>query len=74
MKPRWHRVSGTIYDQGDQRAETVSVFYDYNLLNWFFGFPLDCDESWYDLHIGVGPIGVSFVFWRRYVAVLHPGD
>ena len=71
MKPRWHRAAGAIFDRGDSREETLSVFYDYNLLNWFFGFSFERDECWYDFHVGVGPIGVSFTFWRRYVAVLH---
>lgn len=70
MKTRWHRAAGSLFDRGDAREGTLSVFWDYNLMNWFFGFSFDIDDCWYDLNIGAGPVGLSFTYWRRHVYLL----
>lgn len=69
MKPTWTRVSTTIYGDSHDPG-TVSIFFDYDLRCWLFGVSSDLDPSWYDFKISIGPIGLSFMYWRTYVALL----
>ena len=71
MKTRWNRASITL--AGDnQEAGSVSVFFDYDLRCWLFGLSFDVDDSWYDMKVSFGPIGLSFTYWRRYVFLFDP--
>ena len=66
----WHRAEFTLRDSGDDREGTVSAYLRYDLCVWTFGLRFEPDPCWYDFHIDVGPIELSFIYWRRYVAVL----
>lgn len=63
MKATWHRISATLFDR-DQRPGTITIFFDYDLGNWVFGWRLDQDPCWYDLSIEIGPFRLSFNYWR----------
>lgn len=63
MNATWHKASGAILDR-DAREGTVSVFWDYDLGRWSFGFRFEHDDSWYDFHIDLGPANLSFCYWR----------
>lgn len=69
-KKTWRRAEFTLRDRGGDRADTVSVYLKYDLYVWTFGLRFENDPDWYDFHIDVGPIELSFIYWRRYVAVL----
>lgn len=66
MEATWHRVSTTLLDSGNDREGTLSVFFDYDLGSWTFGFRFEHDPSWFDLVIECGPIRLSFTYWRLY--------
>lgn len=70
MKAQWHRAEATLFDRGEQREGTVSVFLKYDICCWTFGIRFEHDQSWYDFHIDFGPIELSICYWRRYVAML----
>lgn len=67
MKPKWHRVSTTLCGNRDQTPGTVTVFFDYNLLNWTFGLHFENDGCWRDMHLHFGPFSFSFCYWRHWV-------
>lgn len=62
-KATWHEASIALKDD-NSRNGTVSVFFDYDLGNWVFGWRLGRDPSWYDLVIEIGPFRLSFTYWR----------
>ena len=66
----WNKAEWTLLDGGDDREGTVSSYLRYNIGVWTFGFRFEHDPSWYDFHIDVGPLELSFIYWRQYVAVL----
>ena len=66
----WYKASTTLFDR-DQKIGTVSVYLDYELRCWLFGITFDPDPCWYDLRILLGPIGLSFMYWRRPVYVVE---
>jgi hypothetical protein len=58
----WRKASFTIFGEGDDG--TLSGYFDYDLGSWVAGVVLEIDESWYDVSIHIGPLHVSFVYWR----------
>ena len=64
MTPTWHRVSTGLWT--DSNPGTVSVFIDYDLLHWSFGFRVEVDPSWLSLYLDLGPITISPTYWRFY--------
>lgn len=64
VTPTWNRANFALIDQGDARQGTVSVFFDYDLGNWTFGFRLEHDECWFDFVIQGGPFQISTIYWR----------
>ena len=71
MKPTWYRVS-TSFDSNDQKTGSITVYFDYDLRCWMFGFTFERDLCWYDLKISFGPIGISFMYWRKHVHIFDP--
>lgn len=69
MKPTWYRISATLFND-TQEPGTVTVFFDYDIRVWVVGIRFDPDPSWYSLHFELGPISISFDYWRRYVSML----
>lgn len=65
MKWTWHRV---LFCRG-QKQGTFSIFLDCDLRCWTFGVTFDPAPDWFDLKISLGPLGVSFMYWRRQVFV-----
>lgn len=64
MKPTWHHANFALIDQGDAREGTMSVFLDYDIGNWTFGLRFEHDLCWYDIVVQVGPVHLSFCYWR----------
>lgn len=65
MKPTWHRVSTRIF--GESHAPgTASLFFDYDLGRWSFGFRFEHDKMWFDYYLDLGPISFSFCYWRKW--------
>ena len=69
MKTSWHRAGGTLIDES-HNPETLSVFWNYDLGNWLFGFRWEPDDGgcWYDLTINLGPVYLSYVWWTASLA------
>jgi len=63
MKPTWHRVNATIFGRSHDPG-TLSLFFDYNLLNWTFGICVQPDNLWTTVYIELGPIVFDFTYWR----------
>lgn len=70
MNTTWNRASVTLLDR-DDRAGTVSLFFDYDLGRWTFGPRLEVDQCWVDFVIEVGPLSISLVYWRIRVTEGH---
>lgn len=65
MEASWHRVSTTLLGHR-QDPGCMTVFFDYDLTDWTFGARFECDDCWFDLHVCLGPIRVSFCYWRQW--------
>ena len=63
MKATWHRASGAFLD-ADSRAETIGLFWNYDLGSWSFGFRFEHDPMWYDFMLDLGPLSLSAIYWR----------
>jgi hypothetical protein len=70
MKPTWYRASFALHDSHERAAGDLSVFFDYDLRCWTFGFRVDNDPSWLDLVIEVGPLRLSLMRWKTPVFIL----
>jgi hypothetical protein len=66
----WYRASTTLFDR-NQKIGTITVYFDYDLRCWLFGVSMDPDPCWYDFRLSLGPVGVSFTYWRRPVFFLQ---
>lgn len=60
----WYRFVGTLKDAEPRRDGTVSVFFEFNLWNWAFGFRIDPDPHWLTIFFDCGPLQLDFTYWR----------
>ncbi len=68
MDNKWHRAAGGWFGQ-DSEPGTVTLFWNWDLLDWTFGLRLEDDPSWRDVHFHFGPISFDICYWRK-----HPLD
>lgn len=63
MEATWHRYNNTVFGKSHD-AGTVTMFFDYDLLNWTFGLRGERDDCWLSLHFQLGPFAVELCYWR----------
>lgn len=60
----WDRASGSWFYR-DSKPGTFTVFYNYDIGSWLFGFRFEREPEWFDMHVSIGPIDISLCYWRR---------
>ena len=61
---KWHRAAGGWFGQQSEPG-SFTLFWNWNLLNWTFGVSLDNDPCWWEIAFHIGPLILSFDYWRN---------
>lgn len=67
MDNKWHRAAGGWFEQ-DSTPGKITLFWNWDLLDWTFGVRFENDLCSRDMHLHFGPISFDLCYWRKHPA------